>query len=82
MHTEEIFGCDCSVRPGEPTPISVWVPKDAEELREPVLPSFGSLVEIWTTAIDDGLYEYLPDEGNPVSNLARLQPDRWPYGLP
>lgn len=82
VHSETMFGCDCSVREGEPSPISVWIPKDAEDLREPVLPSLGSLVEIWTVAIDEGLYEYLPDKGHAVSHLDRLQPGRWPYGLP
>jgi len=47
-----------------------------------VLPSLGALVEIWKTAIDEHLYEYLPDEGHAVNNLDQLKPGRWPHGLP
>ena len=81
LDPDTIFACDCSVAPGAPTPISVWIPKDAEDLREPILPSFGSLVEIWITAIEEGLYQYLPDKGYAVMT-AYPEPGRWPYGCP
>jgi hypothetical protein len=75
------FACDCSVPDGAPSPIWVWVNSDAEGLQGPTLPSFGSLIEIWTIAIDERLWEYFPDKGM-LSNLDRLEPGRWPYGLP
>ena len=82
VYDDTYFGFDCSVAPGAPSPIWIWIPSDAEDIRGPVLPSLGALVEIWKTAIDEHLYEYLPDEGHAVNNLDRLKPGRWPHGLP
>lgn len=82
VHSEEIFGCDCSVPAGAPSPVSVWIPKDAEDLGAPILPSIGSLVEIWLTAIEEGLWEWLPEKGRAIRHFSKDEVGRWPYGLP
>jgi hypothetical protein len=51
-------------------------------IEEAKLPSFGSLVEIWIAAIDQGVYEFLPDKGYAIMHHDRLEPGRWPDGLP
>lgn len=60
--TESISGstvaCDCSVRPGEPTPIRAvsWGTKEDSDV--PVARSFGEMVEWWLEAFDTGAWRY------------------------
>jgi hypothetical protein len=77
------FGCDCSVAAGEPSPIWVLVPSDAEDLQGPVLPSLGALVEAFTLAVDEGIYEYIPEHDVAVINFDEWLPVKnLPYGMP
>lgn len=76
------FGCDCSVAPGEPSPIWVLVPSDAADIRGPVLPSLGSLVEQFTRAIDEGVYVYVPEGDVALVNDGWPEPEGYPYGMP
>lgn len=46
-----------AVPAGTPSAISVVIPREAEDLRDNVLPSFGALVSIWIVALDGGLWE-------------------------
>lgn len=82
LNSQTVYGCDCSVEPGAPSPVWAWEPSDAEPLEGPSLPSFGSLITLWTRALDEAVIQFRPDEGVAVFSDDAFQRQRWPHGLP
>ncbi len=53
-----VVTCDCSVGPGDPTPVRAIFWGDMSEARTPATRSFGQLVEWWIDALDAGAWHY------------------------
>jgi hypothetical protein len=76
------FGCDCSVAWGDPSPIWVLIPSDADNVRGPVLSSLGALVMEFTRAIGEGMYLYVPEDDVCVIEDGWPPFEGYPYGMP
>lgn len=75
------YCCACFPQRARVSPVWISDPKNDEDLLAPTLSSMGELIEIWITALEEGIWVYLPEKGYAVIT-ERYDPDRWPYGLP
>lgn len=75
------FACDCSVPDGEPTPIRFTKYHHTSTHEQPVVKSFGEMVNLWIRAIDSGAWYYAPDRGRWSIDFDALDPELEQTGI-